>query len=42
MGEVEGEGVEGRERPSGQQTEVMPLNSLEAITDALLEIMEVS
>ncbi|XP_030848330.1 neurofibromin isoform X1 [Strongylocentrotus purpuratus] len=29
-----------RERPSGQQTEIMPLSSLEAITDALLEIME--
>ncbi|XP_071499783.1 neurofibromin-like [Diadema antillarum] len=29
-----------RERPSSQQAETMPLSSLEAITDALLEIME--
>ena len=30
-----------RERPSGQHAEITPLSSLEAITDTLLEIMEV-
>ena len=30
-----------RERPQGQSMDAMPLTSLEAITDALLEIMEV-
>ena len=31
-----------RERPQGQNMDSMPLTALEAITDALLEIMEVA